>query len=152
MCKKNKKFKIQKFSKTNFHISPYTVGGEKKPSHTLLRSVASLPRFSGPPLTNPGCTTVTGVARGHKRPCPLPVDWSKRIFFKGRVGDWYMPLQIAYPHAIMAFNVQVNAVFIHTFSKKISLPEGETHPLPARSLPRFDPVNKSLLHHALSLA
>ena len=32
------------------------------------RSVASLPRF-GPPLTNPGCTTVTGIAERHKGPC-----------------------------------------------------------------------------------
>ena len=35
------------------------------------RSVTSLPRI-GPPLTNPDCTTVTGIAKGHKRPPPPP--------------------------------------------------------------------------------
>ena len=35
------------------------------------RLVASLPRFDLP-MTNPGCTTVTGIAKGHKGPCPPP--------------------------------------------------------------------------------
>ena len=48
-----------------FKKSPYRTweGG----IYTLPRSVASLPRF-GPPLTNPGCTTVTGIAKRHKGP------------------------------------------------------------------------------------
>ena len=96
------------------------------------RSVASLPRF-GLPLTNTGCTTVTGIAIRAQAPMPPPpplVDsnFVKDIFFKGGVDDWYMPPRINYP-IIMAFHVQENAVFIHKFSK-ISLPwEGEI-PLP----------------------
>ena len=43
---------IHEFSK----ILP-SVGGD------FPRLVASLPRF-GPPLTNPGCITVTGIAKG----------------------------------------------------------------------------------------
>ena len=48
-----------------------TVGGGPPPSfHTTTpspRLVSSLLRF-GPLLTNPGCTTVTGIAKGHKPP------------------------------------------------------------------------------------
>ena len=46
-----------------------TVGGGNPPPTPSPRLVASLPRF-GPLLTNPGCTTVTGIAKGHKHPCP----------------------------------------------------------------------------------
>ena len=98
------------------------------PSHTLPRSVALLPRF-GPPLTNPGCTTVTGIAKGTKGHAPAPLDWSKIIFQKkGGVGDWYMSLHITNP-LIMPFNVQEMS-FSYTNFQKISLP----HPPPSRSL------------------
>ena len=33
-----------------------------------LPHLLSLSRF-GPPLTNPGCTTITGISKGHKGPC-----------------------------------------------------------------------------------
>ena len=49
-----------------FYKSPYRGRGEPTPSPRL---VASLPRF-GPLLTNPGCTTVTGIAKGQKPTCP----------------------------------------------------------------------------------
>ena len=44
------------------------------PPTPSTRSVASLPRFGPPPppLTNPDYTTVTGIAKGHKGPCPPP--------------------------------------------------------------------------------
>ena len=41
----------------------------------LLRSIALRP--PPPPPANPGCITVTGIAKGHKGPCPRPLDWSK---------------------------------------------------------------------------
>ena len=48
-------------------------------THTLPHSVASLPRFD-PRLTNPSCTTGTGIAKGYKVPCPpAPLDWSEKI-------------------------------------------------------------------------
>ena len=111
MCKK------MTFSDTNFEKSPYRGRGK----HTLPRSVASLPRF-GPPLTNPGCTTVTGIAKGTRGHAPAPLDWSKISFQKkGGVGDWYnMSLHITNP-LIMPFNVQEMS-FSYTHFKKISLP------------------------------
>ena len=45
--------------------------GETPPTPSP-RSVASLPRF-GPPLTNPGCTTVTGIAKGTRGHAPAPL-------------------------------------------------------------------------------
>ena len=58
---------ISKFSK----ISLPSDGGNR-----TLPPLASLPRF-GSLLTNPdkswqipGCTTITGIAKGHKPPCP----------------------------------------------------------------------------------
>ena len=48
------------------------------------------PRF-GPPLTNTGCTTVTGIY-GAQGPM-LPLNWSKGNLLKGN-RDWYMPPHI----------------------------------------------------------
>ena len=96
-----------------------------------------------PTLTNIGCTTVTGIAKGHKRPCPLlPVDWSN-INFKGGgelgIGICNFTNVITYP-LIMAFNVQGSAVFIHEFPKIPQPWDGEnTLTRSADSLPRFDP-------------
>ena len=78
------------------------------------RSVALLPSF-GPPLTNCGCTTVTGIAKGHKGSCS-PLNWNKINFVKGENGIGICHL--TYP-LIMAFNVQENVVFIHEFSKNL---------------------------------
>ena len=77
------------------------MGGGKPPSHTL------------PP--NPSCTTVTGIAKGHKPPCPPPFDWNKRNSIR-RVGLVYAILNIIYPLE-MAFNVQIFFVFIPDLSK-----------------------------------
>ena len=136
MCKK------MPFSDTNFEKSPYR-GRGKPPPTPSPRSVALLPRF-GPPLTNPGCTTVTGIAKGTKGHAPAPLDWSKIIFQKkGGVGDWYMSLHITNP-LIMPFNVQEMS-FSYTNFQKISLP----HPPPSRSLRSLTlaPVDTSWLHH-----
>ena len=38
--------------------------------------LASIPRF-GSSLTNPACTTLTGIAKRHKDPPPPPVYWNK---------------------------------------------------------------------------
>ena len=79
----------------------------------------TLPPFGGfapslwPPLTNPGCTTVTGIAKGYKGPCPLPVDWSKTYFKKGGVEDWYIPPRMNYPLK-MAFHVGKKMLFSYT--------------------------------------
>ena len=43
----------------------HTVGGGKPPSPPLGHFAPLL----WPPLTNPGCTTVTGIAKMHKGPC-----------------------------------------------------------------------------------
>ena len=71
-------FNVQErsFSYTNFQQqkSPYRGRGKPTPSP---RAVASLPRF-GPPLTNPGCTTVIGIAKRHKGPCS-PVNGVKEF-------------------------------------------------------------------------
>ena len=95
------------------------------------------PLALAPPLTNPGCTTVTGIAKGTRGHAPAPLDWSKIFFSKeGGVGDWYMSLHITNP-LIMPFNVQ-EISFSYTNFQKISLPwEGEKslpHHPPSRSL------------------
>ena len=124
------------FSYTYFQKSPYR-GGNPPPPHP---PPAGLIRF-GPPLTNPGCTTVTGTAKGHKGPCPAPLIGVKENFKRGSIHrDWYMPLRITYP-LTMAFNVQENAVFITRIfnNNKISLPweEGRREtPLPHAPSPR----------------
>ena len=77
--------------------SPYCAWVPHHPPPRTLRSLALPP--PPPPLTNAGCTTVTGMAKGHKCPCPLlPVDWSlKKIYKEGEIGDWFMPFHITYP-------------------------------------------------------
>ena len=116
-----------------------------------LRSVASLPHF-GPPLTNPGCTTVTGISKGTRGHVPRPLDWSKIIVQKKRgVGDWYMSLHITNP-LIMPFNVQEMSFSYTNFKKKILTVGGGNrlpHPPPSRSLRSLAlaPVDKSWLHH-----
>ena len=98
------------------------------PSHTL------------PPLTNPGCTTVTGIAKGTRGHAPAPLIGVKSFFKRrGGVGNWYISLHIINPHLIMPFNVQEMS-FSYTNSQKISLPwEGEPSPLSVTSLPCFGP-------------
>ena len=116
--------------------SPYrTVGGGKKPSTLPPRLVASLRRI-GPLLTNPGCTTVTGIAKGPRSP-HAPIDWNKRnsITWGGGGRGWCMLYFIIYP-LVMAFNVQENNVFIPEFSK-ISLPWGGGSPLPPLKNPGY---------------
>ena len=58
------------FSYTNFQKSPYR-GRGKTPLPPLGRLAPSL----WPPMTNPGCTTVTGIARMHKGAMPPTLDW-----------------------------------------------------------------------------
>ena len=53
------------FIYTNKKKIVLNMGGPQ--SHTLPRSVASIPFFAPPPLpplTNPSCTIVTGIAKG----------------------------------------------------------------------------------------
>ena len=79
---------IPKFSTTK---NIPTVGGGNPPPPPPTpspRLVASLPRF-GPLLTNPGCTTVTGIAKGHA-PMP-PLIGGKRNSIRG-VGVVYATL------------------------------------------------------------
>ena len=71
---------IPKFSTTK---NLPTVGGGNPPPPPPTpspRLVASLPRF-GPLLTNPGCTTVTGIVKGHA-PMP-PLIGGKRNSIRG---------------------------------------------------------------------
>ena len=150
MCKK------MPFSDTNFEKSPYHGRGKPPPTPSIARSVASLPRF-GPPLTNPGCTTVTGIAKctwGHA-PAPLalaPVDrpgcttvtgiakmhkgpWSpligvNEIFKRGNIyGIGTYATSHNYP-LIMSFSVEENAVFMFTqiFKKSPYRGRGDTPP------------------------
>ena len=112
-------FNVQEisFSYTHKKKNPYRGRGEPPsppPSHTLP------PLW--PPLTNPGCTAVTGIAKMHKGPCS-PLIGVKEIFKRGEYN--YRGFVYATSHnypLIVSFNVEENAVFIHEFSKKISLP------------------------------
>ena len=111
-------------------------GRGKLPHTPSARSVASLPRF-GPPLTNPGWTTGTGIAiRGTRAHAPL--DWSKKLKEgDGEVictwHDLYVPLHII-------TYTKKEAILIHEISK-ISLPwwEGTPPPTPPPPLGRFAP-------------
>ena len=71
MCKK------MPFSYTNFQKSPY----RPLPHSLPIRSLRSLTLAS--PLTNPDCTTVTGIAKGHRGPCPAPLLTGVEEIFKG---------------------------------------------------------------------
>ena len=55
--------------KCHIHTRIFKISLPWEGGNTLPRSVASLSRF-GPLLTNPSCTTITGMAKGHKPPCP----------------------------------------------------------------------------------
>ena len=145
---------IHEFSKISLSI-PWEGGKPPPPPTPSPRSVASLPRF-GTPLTNPGCTTVTGIAKGtraHARPPWL--EWNN--FFKEKgvyrelvlvtshnqppnnaFNGWYLSLHIT-NLLIMVFNVQENAVFIHEFSENLpTVGGGNPHP-PPPPLGRFAP-------------
>ena len=85
-----------------------------------------------PPFTIPGWTSVTGIAKGQKSPCPPPpIDWNKINFKGGSRGLVYatshnLPLKTD-------LYVQENAVFIlHTRSFKNLPRRGFPHPSPAR--------------------
>ena len=111
-CARNVVF-IHKFSKK----SPYR-GRGKTPSHTLP-PLGHFAPLLWPPLTNPGCTTVTGIAKMHKGPCS-PLIGVKEIFKRGnKYGIGTYATSHNYP-LIMSFSVEENAVFIHKFSKKKS--------------------------------
>ena len=121
------------------------------PSHTL----PPLDHFTPllwPPLTNPGCTTVTGIAKMHKAPCS-PLIGVKEMFKRGKVyGIGTYTTLHNYP-LIMSFSVEENAVFIHEFSTTKNLPTvgggSPSHTVPPRSLPRIlpPPKIKSWLRH-----
>ena len=53
-------------------------GGSPLPCTSSPGSVVSIPRYGPRPLTNPGCTTVTGIAKGHGGPMP-PLNGVKEI-------------------------------------------------------------------------
>ena len=97
----------------------------------LTRSLRSL---ALPPLTNLGCTTVTGIAKMHKGACPPPLidrrvkqkkkEREKEKCFpetnslgknekRTRVGNWTMPLHKL--PLIKVSNVHENFVFRHKF-------------------------------------
>ena len=81
MCKK------MPFSDTNFEHSPYSGRGKPLPHlPTLGRFAPSL----WPMLTNPGCTTVTGIAKGTRGHAPAPLIGVNNFSKKGGVGDWYI--------------------------------------------------------------
>ena len=118
--------------------SPYR--GRGVFSHTL----PPLGRFAPslwPPLTNPGCTTVTAIAKMHKGPCS-PLIGVKEILKRGGGGYRgfvYMPPHTNTPPPNNVINVEENAVFIHEFSKNLPTVGGgdtpsHTPPPPARSL------------------
>ena len=142
MCKKFR------FHTHTFKKSPYRGRGET-PLPPLGRFAPSL----WPPLTNPGCTTVTAIAKMHKAPCS-PLIGVKENFEKGGyMRDLYTcHLTLLPPPLIMSFNVEENAVFIHEFSKNLPT-VGGGHPLPLPPLGRFapslclPPVEKSWLRH-----
>ena len=114
-CARNVVF-IHKFSK-----KLPTVGGGN-----TLPPLGHFAPLLWPPLTNPGCTTVTGIAKMHKGPCS-PLIGVKEIM--GLVHNYATSHN--YP-LIMSFSVEENAVFINEFStKKISLPWEGGHPPPA---------------------
>ena len=77
-------FNVQEmlFSYTNFQKLSLPWEGENPPPTPSPLSVTSLPCF-GPPLTNPGCTTVTGIAKGTRGHVPAPLIGVK-YFFKRR--------------------------------------------------------------------
>ena len=91
----------------NFQKSPYCGRGHPPPPSVVL-----FPRF-GPMLTNPGYTTVTGIAKWYKPKMPQMIG-IKEIQLRG--WSWCMLYFIFYP-LVMAFNVQENAVFIPKFSE-----------------------------------
>ena len=124
MCKK------KPFSYTNFQKSPYRGKPPPTPSPSL---VASLPRF-GIPLTNPGCITVTGIAKGYKPPPPPspPLDLSKKKNFferRGSRGLVYVTSHNQPPNN--GIQCVRNVIFIHKLSKNLP------HTLPPLS--RFAP-------------
>ena len=100
--------KIMQSSYPNFQKSPYCGRGHPPPPP----SVVLFPRF-GPMLTNPGYTTVTGIAKWYKPKMPQMIG-IKEIQLRG--WGWCMLYFIFYP-LVMAFNVQENAVFIPKFSE-----------------------------------
>ena len=107
-----------------------------------------------PPLTHPGCTTVSGIAKMHKGPWS-PLIGVKEVFKRGAIyGIGTYATSHNYP-LIMSFSVEENAVFIHKFSKNLPTVGGGTppptpSPPPPRSLPRIlppPPKMKSWLRH-----
>ena len=98
--------KIMQSSYPNFQVSILWEGAPPPPSVVLF------PRF-GPMLTNPGYTTVTGIAKWYKPKMPQLIG-IKEMQLRG--WSWCMLYFIFYP-LVMAFNVQENAVFIPKFSE-----------------------------------
>ena len=108
-------------------------------SHILPRSVASLPRF-GTPLTNPGCTTVTAIAKGTRvhAPPPAPLIGVLKNTRRGSRG------LVLCHFTNNGFQCARNVVFIHEFSKNLpTVGGGKKTPTPSprsvASLPRFGP-------------
>ena len=97
MCKK------MQFSYMNFQKSPYR--GTLPPLGLFAPSLWI-------PVDKSGCTTVIGIAKGHKcpppSPPPPPVDWSYK---KRGSKEWVYATTLT--TLIMAFNEQENFVFIH---------------------------------------
>ena len=92
------------------------------------------PSRSWPPLTNPGCTTVTGIAKMQKGPCS-PLIGVKEIFKRGNIygiGTYATSHNYALIMSFSMFSVEENAVFIHEFSFKKShyRGRGDTTPSP----------------------
>ena len=135
MCKKCR-FHTQIFKKISL---PWK--GKNPPSHTLP-PLGHFAPLLWPSLTNPGCTTVTGIAKMHKGPCS-PLIGVKEIFKRGNIyGIGTYATSHNYP-LIMSFSVEENAVFIHKFSKNLPTVGGGTpsHTLPPSlaPLPRILP-------------
>ena len=88
-----------------------------KPPHTPSPPpLGHFPPLLWPPLTNPGCTTLTGIAKMHKGPCS-PLIGVKHFFKGGIYGIGTYATSHTYP-LIMSFSVEEIAVFIDEFKKK----------------------------------
>ena len=121
--------------KCRFHTQIFT----KSPSHTLP-PLGHFAPLLWPPLTHPGCTTVTGIAKMHKGPWS-PLIGVKEIFKRGNImGLVHMPPHITTP--LYCHLVWKKMPFSYTIFQK-NLPTvggGKPPPTPLPPLGHFAPL------------